>query len=153
MQDNTEKKIDRKELFCQEFLVDFNATQAAIRAGYSEKTARSIGSENLSKPDILNRINEIFSERAKKLELDQEWVLKNLKETHDEAAIDRNHNARLRSIELVGKWLGMFKEQYEHTHKIPPNFWSNAPEDMILRLIAGESPTKILLEYNAIHSN
>jgi phage terminase small subunit len=48
----TEKQI----MFCKEFLVDFNATQAAIRAGYSEKTAYSIASENLRKPEIQAQI-------------------------------------------------------------------------------------------------
>ena len=42
----------RQERFVLEYLIDLNATQAAIRAGYSEKTARAIGCENLTKPDI-----------------------------------------------------------------------------------------------------
>lgn len=47
------KKLTDKQLeFCKQYTFDWNATKAAIRAGYSEKTARSIGSENLSKPDI-----------------------------------------------------------------------------------------------------
>jgi phage terminase small subunit len=49
----------KQERFCTELLVDFNATQAAIRAGYSKKTARAIGSENLTKPDIQNRLSEL----------------------------------------------------------------------------------------------
>ena len=44
---------DKQEMFCREYLVDLNATQAAIRAGYSDKTARSVGNENLTKPDIV----------------------------------------------------------------------------------------------------
>ena len=47
---------DKQEMFCREYLVDLNATQAAIRAGYSDKTARKIGSENLTKPDIGMRL-------------------------------------------------------------------------------------------------
>lgn len=54
---------DKQQAFIEEYLTDFNATQAALRAGYSEKTARSIGSENLTKPDIAeaiqNRLNEL----------------------------------------------------------------------------------------------
>lgn len=42
----------KQKRFCDEYLIDCNATQAAIRAGYSEKTAKSIGQENLTKPDI-----------------------------------------------------------------------------------------------------
>ena len=54
---------DRQKRFVDEYLVDFNATQAAIRAGYSQKSARSIGSENLTKPDISEAISQAISER------------------------------------------------------------------------------------------
>jgi len=50
---------DKQEMFCREFLINLNATQAAIRAGYSDKTANRTASENLSKPDIQNRITEL----------------------------------------------------------------------------------------------
>jgi phage terminase small subunit len=50
---------DKQEMFCHEHLVDLNATQAAILTGYSEKTARTLGCENLTKPDIQTRISEL----------------------------------------------------------------------------------------------
>ena len=43
---------DKQEMFCREYLIDLNATQAAIWTGYSAKTARASGCENLTKPDI-----------------------------------------------------------------------------------------------------
>ena len=49
---------DRQRKFADEYLIDCNATQAAIRAGYSEKTAYSIGDENLKKPEIKKYIDE-----------------------------------------------------------------------------------------------
>ena len=49
---------DKQRRFVDEYLIDLNATQAAIRAGYSEKTARYIGYENLTKPHISNAIQE-----------------------------------------------------------------------------------------------
>jgi len=49
----------KEERFCYEYCIDFNATKAAIRAGYSEKSAKSIGSENLTKPDIRKKIKEM----------------------------------------------------------------------------------------------
>ena len=50
----------KQERFCYEYLANgFNATKAATKAGYSEKTARSIGQENLTKPDILTRIQKM----------------------------------------------------------------------------------------------
>lgn len=64
--------------FVAEYLVDLNATQAAIRAGYSPDTARAIGSENLSKPDVAAAIAEAQAERAKRTEITQDRVLKEL---------------------------------------------------------------------------
>lgn len=77
------KLTDKQERFVQEYIIDLNATQAAIRAGYSKKTARQIGTENLSKPYILARIQEAKDERAEKLQLDAYWVLKRLKDISD----------------------------------------------------------------------
>lgn len=70
------KKLkDKQERFCQEYLIDLNATQAAIRAGYSQKTAYSIGEENLRKPEIDLRIKELMGERSKRTEITQDRVL------------------------------------------------------------------------------
>ena len=52
----------KQQRFCEEYLIDCNATQAAIRAGYSPATARAIGAENLTKPDIKRRIAEARTE-------------------------------------------------------------------------------------------
>lgn len=56
----------KQEKFCVEYLIDLNATQAALRAGYSNKTAYSIGNEILKKPEIKSRINELRSQEFKK---------------------------------------------------------------------------------------
>ena len=58
----------RQAVFVQEYLVSFNATQAAIQAGYSEKTARTIGSENLKKPAIAAEIAQGKARRRERLE-------------------------------------------------------------------------------------
>lgn len=65
--------------FCQEYTIDFNATQAAIRAGYSEETARSIGSENLTKPYIQEYITELQEDAAKALKLTKDKILNGLR--------------------------------------------------------------------------
>ncbi|MCC8376700.1 terminase small subunit, partial [Photorhabdus kayaii] len=70
----------KQEMFCREYLVDLNATQAAIRAGYSDKTANRIGSENLTKLDIQKRISELKSDRNEVVKIDAEYVLKRLVE-------------------------------------------------------------------------
>jgi len=76
----TDKPLtDKQEEFCQQYLIDLNATQAAIRAGYSEKTAQQIGTENLSKPVIQARIGELKAYRAEIVSVSQQEVLRELK--------------------------------------------------------------------------
>jgi phage terminase small subunit len=68
----------KQERFVEEYLVDLNATQAAIRAGYSARTAREIGRENLDKPDIQAALQTAFAARSKRVEIDQDWVVRRL---------------------------------------------------------------------------
>lgn len=65
----------KQKLFVEEYLIDLNATQAAIRAGYSPETAGSIGSENLKKPEIRARIDKAMAERSKRTGINQDRVL------------------------------------------------------------------------------
>jgi len=74
----TDSLTAKQKVFCDEYLVDMNATRAAIAAGYSEKTAAVIGCENLIKPNIQKYISEQQSKRAEKLGLTKELVLKQL---------------------------------------------------------------------------
>ena len=66
---------DRQEKFCREYLLDLNATQAAIRAGYSEDSAGAIGHENLKKPDIAARVQELANKRNARLEITTDRIL------------------------------------------------------------------------------
>ncbi len=66
----------KQEMFCLEYLIDLNATQASIRAGYSAKTAQAIGAENLTKPLVQARIAEAMKERSEKTKIDAAYVLK-----------------------------------------------------------------------------
>lgn len=70
------KLTAKQEMFCLEYLIDLNATQAAIRAGYSEKTAKEQGYENLTKPHIHECITKLKGERSDKLTIDAAYVLK-----------------------------------------------------------------------------
>ena len=72
------KLKDKQKRFAEEYIVDLNATQAAIRAGYSEKTAYSIGHENLNKPDIESYIQELMQARSDRTEITADRVLKEL---------------------------------------------------------------------------
>lgn len=74
---------DKQERFCQEYLIDLNGTQAAIRSGYSEDTAKVIASENLTKPYIKERIKTLQEQIALRLEISQDWVLKRFKDISD----------------------------------------------------------------------
>lgn len=71
----TEELTAKQELFCQEYLIDHNATRAAMRAGYSQKTAYKIGFENLQKPLIKQRIDDLEKDRFKRLQMSQDEVL------------------------------------------------------------------------------
>lgn len=109
----TQELTDRQARFCEEYLIDLNATQAAIRAGYSEKTANRIASELLSKLDIQEKITELKAERAKRTEMTQDSVIQELAavaraEIKGVRAVDK-----LKALELLGKHLGMFVERYE----------------------------------------
>jgi phage terminase small subunit len=65
----------KQKRFIEEYLIDLNATQAAIRAGYSSDTAYSIGSENLKKPEIRACIDKEMAERSKRTGINAERVL------------------------------------------------------------------------------
>ncbi|HEI6794443.1 TPA: terminase small subunit [Yersinia enterocolitica] len=82
------KLTDKQELFAREYLKDLNATQAAIRAGYSEKTARKIGSENLTKPDVAERIARLKGERCEEVGIDAAYVLRRLVEIDQMDVLD-----------------------------------------------------------------
>lgn len=68
----------KQQRFVDEYLIDLNATQAAIRAGYSEKTARSISNENLTKPDIQAAIQKGMEARSGRVAITQDMVLREL---------------------------------------------------------------------------
>lgn len=74
----TTKLTDKQQKFVEEYLLDLNATQAAVRAGYSEKTASETGYENLSKPQIANAIAEAKKERSERTRIDADWLLTRL---------------------------------------------------------------------------
>lgn len=90
-----DKLTDKQNMFCKEYLVDLNATQAAIRAGYSAKTANRMGAENLSKPVIQSRIQELIKEREQRTEITADMVLQRW---WDIATADPNEIIHLRRV-------------------------------------------------------
>jgi phage terminase small subunit len=100
------KLTKKQELFCIEYMVDLNATQAAIRAGYSEKTAQAIGAENLTKPLIAAEISKLFTERATKTKIDAEYVLIKSNELLNRCMAegeDFNAAGAGKALDLIGK--------------------------------------------------
>lgn len=68
----------KQKRFCEEYLIDLNATQAAIRAGYSAASAQQIATENLSKPVIKARIEEAMAERSRRTGVTSDRVVREL---------------------------------------------------------------------------
>lgn len=66
---------NKQKRFCKEYLIDLNATQAAIRAGYSPDTAGSIGAENLTKPEIQREVARDMAERSRRTGVNAERVV------------------------------------------------------------------------------
>ena len=73
-----DKLTPKQQQFVREYLIDFNATQAAIRAGYSPKTAQVIGAENLKKPMVAAEIQRLGQKTAQKLEITRESIMQEL---------------------------------------------------------------------------
>lgn len=105
----------KQTLFCHEYLIDLNATQAAIRAGYSEKTARKIGSENLTKPDIALLIQTLMNERSESADITAEYVLNGIKEITDKLSQGDDPKSAYKGFELMGKHLALFTEKLDHS--------------------------------------
>lgn len=73
-----ERLTPKQKMFCEEYLVDLNATKAAIRAGYSPKSARQAGTENLSKPSIRAYIEKRVAEKESELIAKQDELMRYL---------------------------------------------------------------------------
>lgn len=104
------KLTDKQKRFCEEYLVDLNATQAAFRAGYSRKTAYSIGDENLKKPEIREYLQELIDQRSERTGITADTVLKELERIALSDA-EITGKEKIKALELLGKHLGLFTEQ------------------------------------------
>ena len=107
----------KQQRFVEEYLIDLNATQAAIRAGYSEKTAQEIGSENLSKPMVAKAIAEAQEKLSNKAQVTVEMVVQGLLNEAKDLSEGSTQSARVSAWAHLGKHLGMFKDKIEHTGK------------------------------------
>ena len=128
------KLTDKQKRFCDEYLIDLNATQAAIRAGYSKKTANRIATENMSKPVIRNyideRLKQLEDERIAKADEVLKYLTKGMRQELTEEVVvteslgDGCSKARVvtkkislkdsnKCAELLGKRYRLFTEKVE----------------------------------------
>src|SRR5574344_1053159 len=78
----------KQEAFCREYIIDLNGTQAAIRAGYSEKTAQEQSSRLLSNVKVSERVAELMQERSDRVRIDDSYVLNRLVEIDQMDVVD-----------------------------------------------------------------
>lgn len=103
----------KQQRFVAEYLIDLNATQAAIRAGYSKKTAQQQSSRLLLNVVVAEAIAKGQAKVSGSLEITAEKVLRNLEEHMIAAASAGQYGAAIRAAELHGKHIGMFVDRSE----------------------------------------
>ncbi|MCM3703807.1 terminase small subunit [Paenibacillus macerans] len=101
----------KQERFVQEYLKDLNATQAAIRAGYSENTAAETGYENLRKPQIAAEIEKRQEKIGEQNEITVEWLLAEMKDTYIKAKEVGELSAANKTLEMLGRYKGIFNDK------------------------------------------
>lgn len=116
----------RQERFCQEYLVDLNGTQAAVRAGYSAKSARAQAAQLLANLNVARRVQALQAEAAKRNQVSIDEVVDKLRQAHSEAVGARQFGPAVRALELLGKTLGMFVERQHHTQELARNSMSDS---------------------------
>lgn len=136
----SEVMTDKQKRFCDEYLIDSNATQAAIRAGYSPKTAYSIGDENLKKPELKSYIDEQLEKLHSEKTADAKEVMEYLTsvmrgESEAEIVVVEgdgdgvssarkvlkapDEKERLKAAELLGKRFGLFRDKVDISGVVP----------------------------------
>lgn len=101
----------RQQAFVREYLIDLNATQAAIRAGYTATNAHVTGPRMLAFVGVREAVESAKGRRAESTDLTAEWVLQRLRENHAKAVELGQLSAANRAIELLGKHIGLFGDR------------------------------------------
>lgn len=114
----------KQQRFVEEYLVDLNATQAAIRAGYSAKTAYSQGQRLLKDVEVKRAIEVGMGERSNRTGITADEVVSGLLAEATYAGEGSSHSARVAAWAHLGRHLGMFTDKHEHSGKnnepLPP---------------------------------
>ena len=131
----------KQQRFVHEYIIDLNATQAAIRAGYSKKTSRQMGSENLSKPYIQEALEVAILKRIERCDVTADEVVSGLRW---EAMYGNASGSRVAAWGWLGKHLAMFTDKVQHDGKLPEINITVLPEgepvNRIAHLTNGDGP-------------
>ncbi len=127
----------KQECFVREYLVDRNAAQAAIRAGYSVKNAEKTGRALLRKSRVMALIDRAMDKRAAQAGPDQDSVISKLLKVAELSIDAGQYSPANRALELLGKHIGMFREKVDAT--VTANIEHSAGPEVIalIRKIAG----------------
>lgn len=138
----TDQKLTAKEqVFIDEYLIDLNAAQAAIRAGYAKSTAEkkapawvAKSRQNSTKPQIWDAVNIAKQKRSKETKINAEWVLKQSVALHELALKREELSVAKSALDLVGKHVGVkaFEQSKSETHIHMHN-------DLTDKLVAGRA--------------
>ena len=131
----------RRAAFVREYCIDRNATQAAIRAGYSRPTAYAQASRLFRNVQVRAAIDQQLAVLAEKTDTSAQWVRERLRAEADDRSERSSHSARVRAIELIGRLNGDF----EKDNKQRAGVFEDVPTDVLteieqkLRAISGRS--------------
>lgn len=103
----------KEERFVAEYLIDANATRAALAAGYSERTADRIGSHVLARQRVKAAIRKALAEQQKRTLIKADQVLLDINAIADQARKAGEFSAAIRGKELIGKHYKLFTDQLE----------------------------------------
>lgn len=155
------KLTPKQQRFVEEYLVDLNATQACVRAGYSKKTAQRIGSENLSKPLIAAEIKKGSKIITEKTEVSAESIVTRLNILANrcmqaEPVTDKDGNpigdykfdssGANKALELLGKTKAMFVDKIKTEDTTKHEFWTKLIQKVGAGKITKNEAIKILNE-------
>ena len=105
------KLTPKQQRFVDEYLLDLNATQASIRAGYSEKTAEQMGYQLLQKTLVKQAIEQAQAKRQERILVSQDDVIRGLLMEAEWQGEGASHSARVTAWTQLGKHLGMFNDK------------------------------------------
>lgn len=100
----------KKRAFCEEYILDFNGTQACIRAGYSANTAYAKANALLKEQEVKDYLNQLLRERRSSLGITTAEIVSGLKQI---AMLAERDSDKIKAFELLGKYLGIWTDKKE----------------------------------------